>query len=360
MESVSTLCSVPHIFVVVNLCVLLFCRVALGVKEVGFWQQKAKKLEMDVFEKDRELEQQVKKQLAEKTNYERMTRERTASVSATTYLDAKSRSNSLVAIGGRDRTASIATIGSIGKPPIKTFSRAPNVDPSNENYGDMTAEQEEFMVQMTDSIIQKLKSENARKDTTINRLTGQLAQSRGYPLLTVMKNMPEEQVAARIRPRHEDGRGTNTIENLLQTYYDDKDHDELFDYDKFLREDNDDISRNSEEMREFDVLKNYKVNEYNSVRKDPLRRSTREEYRSTSTLSTHNHSQRHSQDNPNHIDNRPSSAPNVIKTVRDNASFKLEKKEVSLLMRKGSRISPKAATVGNPAIERVCKSDNFI
>ena len=179
MESVSKLCSVRHIVVVVNLCVLLFCRVALGVKEVGFWQQKAKKLEMDVFEKDRELEQQVKKQLAEKTNYERMTRERTASVSATTYLDAKSRSNSLVAIGGRDRTASIATIGSIGKPPIKTFSRAPNVDPSNENYGDMTAEQEEFMVQMTDSIIQKLKSENAKKDTTINRLTGQLAQSRG-------------------------------------------------------------------------------------------------------------------------------------------------------------------------------------
>lgn len=283
----------------------------MGVKEVGFWQQKAKKLEMDLFEKDKELDKQMKIQLAMKANYDRMSRERAGSLSGNAHQGTNSRTRT-ASLGGTSSQEKIESV--VEKPRIRIFPCAPNpgANKNAEDNGDMTAEQEEFMMQMTDSIIQKLRAENEKKDATIHKLTGQLAQSRGYPLLSVMKDMPEEQETwSRRNYHHGHGKYANTIENLLQSYYDEKDYEEPFDYDKFLQEDFDDISRNSEEMREFDTLKNSKVDEYDNLRKNiSLLRTTRDEYKSTSTLPTPgHHSHRHPRDNPNHIDNKPRVRP---------------------------------------------------
>jgi len=323
------------VFVCLSALVRL-CRAEQAAKESGYWQQKVKKLELQLFETTNALNAEKRASGVTKRDFEReietLKRECSRFMGGMSMLPRRSSAD----LGGGRRAACFA----IPQPAQTEQQSSPAPAAGPINRGDSPGSFEGghnagFLMKMTEDMLSKLHSDVAKKDVIIKRLSVQLARARGRPLSEVEKEgfdsmgrdlddlkkremfgrqVAENEKIMNAQATHK-GNSFHTVAELLDSYYEERNVD-----DEVIEND----SHNSEEEREFEALKNEKKKVFEGEARDHLRgrrgKIEEELERSAKAQTQTQHK-------------RPLSAPIVVREVRESGNF--EPKHVKKLTVQG-------------------------
>lgn len=304
---------------------LMFCRAEIAAKESGYWQQKVKGLELQLFEANNALKAEKRESGVSKRDFERiienLKRERTKLMGNTMTMPLRRSSTELS--GGR--RGSCYADSSQGR--HSDFQDPSHHEEDQQNQQDQAPDptNNSFLMKMTEDMMGKLRSDVQKKDVIIQRLSVQLAKARGRPLSQMQKEgfdsmgkdlddlkrreMYGKQAMENAKVMethvHHKSNAYNTVGELLDSYYAER-HVE----DDFIEDD----SHNSDEERAFEALKNEKKKKFEREAKEHLG-NKREDIEKELELSSK--AQQHNSGNSR----RPLSAPSVIREVRESGNF---------------------------------------
>ena len=311
-------CSVRFIaYVSVFVC---NCRAEMGAKEVGFWQQNSKKLELLISDLQLELKNAEKKYVSYKTTSEQI------------LNDALKKERQKFEIELQQRLASSRQRGAVNEnrvePAVVAVKATLTKEVAKPTGNVLSTHTHKTSTEVYNGIIEDLRVNLSKKDVIIQRLATQLALARGHPVLEVIKEGYDSLGHELDMLKQKQIYGAKVVDQMVSNHNSSSKglkyacvNDILEEYEQTMNEPDDyeeNQSQNSYEMKQQSELVKVKrivLQDEVNVQLD-LRHQEQELDKTTKMIGK----------------GRPSSAPSVIRHIRETRNFApRDTKKVTLL-----------------------------
>ena len=309
-------------------------RVEIGAKEVGFWQQNSKKLELLIIDLQMQLKNQEKKYINYKMTSEQMLNDALKKERQKFEIELQQR---LTHQRGFTNTSANDLIKTVNNNSNNNRT-AENLIPKQEIHN--VVQSHKTSTKVYDGIIEDLRLNLNKKDVIIQRLATQLALARGNPVLQVLKEGYDSLGHDLDLLKQKQIYGAKTVDQMVANHNDKQRGLQYVCVNNILEE----YQQTMNDIDEYE--ENQSQNSYEIRQHKELVKVKRGILQEEVDLQLGARQQNIDMDKSGVGVTRPSSAPSVIRHIRESRSFApRDVKKVTLLDRYDSRQLEKSKTI---------------